>query len=146
MEITQIQGALESAAARWEDPDRPGTMRAQSKAALAQANMAELVALGRLFHAVINCRECPDEETAHRLDDDMDVLAPVDDEISALIVARRPATAADYVMKAGYLLERARTGSMSQDVMDAALAALIAETAVLSDTGLPASASREDER
>lgn len=145
MEITQIQPVLESDASS-PKTDPCVNMRDRHKATLNQANMAELVTLGRLFQAFINCRDCPDEEAAHRLDDDMDVLSTVDDEISELIIARRPMTAADYATKAGYLLERARADSMSSDVMDAALAALIAETAVLGTTGKPVLAGQEGGR
>lgn len=132
MEITQIQPMLGG------DASSPETgpsisMRDHHRTTLDRASMAELVTFGRLFHAAINCRHCPDEETAHRLDDEMDVLSTVDDEISELIIERRPMTAADYVTKAAYLLERTRSDSMSSDVMDAALSVLIADTSVLSE-------------
>lgn len=91
----------------------------QARLIFLEASMADLVTLGRMFWAAINSRHSPDEpydeELSAKSDDEMNVLATFDDEISIRIVERAPRDADERALKASYLIARIRSNNMSEE-------------------------------
>jgi hypothetical protein len=118
-------------------PSMIAAPQTSAQAIMDDASMAELVTLGRLFFAAINCCDtgesegAVDDEERHQRDDRMSVLANFDDELSSLICARKPRTAEEYGVKAAYLFARLRGGGMSDAVDDEALQALECDARVM---------------
>lgn len=111
--------------------------RLSAAAIMEAATMAELVVLGRLFHAAINSR--PDyeysEELAEQRDNEMGILSTFDDDLTALIADRVPKDAAEYGVKATYLFARVRNEDIADDVEEQVLDALERDARTLA--GLP---------
>lgn len=127
--------AIHPASAIAAGPPMIAAPQASAQAIMDDASMAELVTLGRLFFAAINCCDTGesevDDEERHQRDDRMSVLANFDDELSSLICARKPRTAEEYGVKAAYLFARLRGGGMSDAVDDEALQALERDARVM---------------
>lgn len=125
--------AIHPAAAMAGDPSAVGATLPSAAAILAGASMADLVTLGRLYFAAINCRD--EDDHADDRAEEMSVLASFDDELSSLICLREPRDAQEYGVKAAYLFARVREGGMSDAVEDEALQSLERDARAMA--GLP---------